>query len=76
MNENEICLIPNCGKRAKTRGLCMTCYGSVHRLIKRNITTFQEMVEVNLLLPRQETRISKLYQSLLAARVKRDAEKK
>ncbi len=34
MSEPKLCLRPGCGRTAKTRGLCATCYAAARTLIK------------------------------------------
>ncbi len=34
MSEPKLCLSPGCGRSAKTRGLCATCYAAARTLIK------------------------------------------
>ncbi len=41
--ENPLCLRPGCGKPAHIRGLCRCCYGSALLLVKKGVTTWEDL---------------------------------
>jgi len=42
------CITPNCGKDARWKGLCQTCYGAAKRLIEEGKTTWPELQDLGL----------------------------
>ena len=40
----NVCLRPDCGRRAASRGLCQTCYGYARMLVERGSTTWDDLV--------------------------------
>lgn len=55
MSENP-CLVPECGRNARTRGLCDRHYMYLCHKIKNGITTWDEVVKNGKALPRMNTR--------------------
>lgn len=46
------CLINNCTREAKTRGLCKMCYTSASNSIKRGkVHSWEQLIELGLALP-------------------------
>ncbi len=53
--DNE-CLVPKCGRMAKSRGLCGACYQAAKTLVDSGKTTWEELEERKRVLPsRRET---------------------
>lgn len=53
LSEGKICLTPECGKAARWKGLCTSCYGCAKNLIDLGETTWEELSELDLaLLPK------------------------
>lgn len=48
-----VCIIPNCGRREKRRGLCEACYRQVRLAIEAGKTTDAKLVKRGLLLPKR-----------------------
>jgi Zn finger protein HypA/HybF involved in hydrogenase expression len=46
-----ICMVPNCGREAKIRGLCGRCCTSARMQIKKGKTTWQQLEELRLAKP-------------------------
>lgn len=42
------CITKECGKQAKTRGLCSSCYVSANGLVKKNKTTWEELKKMGM----------------------------
>lgn len=51
MNKWHYCLIPNCKNRARTRGLCMRCYGVANYRVKTDKTSWEELEDLGLAKP-------------------------
>lgn len=43
VSAGKLCLVPDCGKAAKWKGLCQTCYGCAKAMIERNETTWEAL---------------------------------
>lgn len=43
-----ICIIPNCGKEARWKGICSQCYGQASQLIKEDKTTWEQLAALGL----------------------------
>ncbi len=48
IDESEICMTPDCGKKGEWKGLCRSCYGQALHLIKDEKTTWDELAEMGL----------------------------
>lgn len=47
------CLVPNCNKMAKHRGLCNSHYAYVRLLVVKKETTWQKLEEAKKILPKK-----------------------
>ena len=49
-NEEEklLCITPDCGKPAKWKGICGSCYGVANQLITEGKTTWDELAALGL----------------------------
>ena len=43
MAKTDKCLNPNCKRKARTRGLCGTCYVTAYNLVKKGRTTWAKL---------------------------------
>lgn len=50
------CLTPGCAYVPKSRGLCLSCYGTVGRLIRSGRVSDEQLVKRGKLLPRKRTK--------------------
>lgn len=46
--KNEICLTPGCGKPVRTIGVCLSCYQSHRRAVRRGDTTWDALGDAGL----------------------------
>jgi hypothetical protein len=51
MKEKKVCLSKGCEKKAKTRGLCPSCYNSANHIVKSGETSWDQLEEMGLSLP-------------------------
>jgi hypothetical protein len=66
------CIVPNCLRPAKLRGVCASCYQNASKLIQRGGTTWEELERLGLVKPRHDGsgQRAALYVALAAAREK------
>jgi len=50
------CLTPGCDNNASTRGICVACYQTARREIRRNTITWEELEKMGLTLPTRRKR--------------------
>jgi hypothetical protein len=65
------CIVPECKRPQKTRGLCGPCRQQAGNAIRRGETTDNELVAAGLMLPHKakvRPRVSLFYQAFLAAK--------
>lgn len=65
-----LCIVPNCTRPAKLRGVCASCYQNASKLIQRGGTTWEELERLGLVRPRHSGsgQRAALYIALAAAR--------
>lgn len=52
ISEGLICIVPDCDKPAKWKGLCPTCYGAAKKFIDAGETTWDQLVDMGLAIDR------------------------
>jgi len=40
---DEICMYPECGRKSKTRGLCLACYRAAAYLVKTGTVSWEQL---------------------------------
>ena len=48
VDQEKLCLTPDCGKEGVWKGLCRSCYGQALRLIESGKTNWEELQEMGL----------------------------
>lgn len=70
------CIVPDCdANRSYGRGLCVTHYGSIHHMIRRGITTWDDLEKRGKVLPKSEGRRSRFKAWALEGKETKSAKK-
>ena len=59
----EICVVPECGRPVRCRGLCKQCYEIAMKRVRTGRTTTRKLERKGLLLPRKRSFIAKALDS-------------
>jgi len=51
MPRTDSCIIPGCGRKANSRGLCHQCYAAARRAVSLGATCWRELESAGLALP-------------------------
>ena len=49
------CLVPECDGEVRSRGLCAACYSAAVKMVRNKETTWAEIIENGLALPRRDS---------------------
>ncbi|MDE2469450.1 MAG: hypothetical protein KGL35_12065, partial [Bradyrhizobium sp.] len=76
--DSPLCIVPDCTRPAKMRGVCASCYQNASKLIQRGGTTWEELERLGLVRPPHagpKGYRAPLYRALEAARANEKAGK-
>jgi hypothetical protein len=73
LRPNELCIFEGCPRSRVERGLCARHYTVARKLVHRGQTTFEEMVDLGLILPASHSgKRGDFYNAILAKQAERE----